>query len=222
MEIKQELIILSEFKHKNILVKYSQVIKEDIDWFSNTIKRMISNGSIFKNNETMQIGWNFIIFSDLDENTLTLKELDMTGVPQQFSYSIDNTLFHLRLQKDTLESFMDNNNLLFPSLRQSAIICTNFYQTSEFFLNRSNSKINDSGWFFGCTNKNHNHDDPTNLKSESLYTIACNKKQIISFLAFPVDYIITFESNKFKNLFDNFGKKLKIKKGSLLDRQGDI
>jgi hypothetical protein len=222
MKNNQELLDLKKYNHKNILINYSHVLKEDIDWFTNTIKQMISNGSIFKNNETMQIGWSFIRFCDFNENTLIVKELDMSGVPQQFSYTIDNSLLHLRLQKDTFESINDNDMLLFPNIRQSAICCNDFNQTSDFFLNRCNPKNNDSGWFFGCINKDHNHNDPKNLILESLYSIACNKKQIINFLAFPVEYIIIFENNKLKEIFDNLGKKCEIKKGSILDNLGYV
>jgi len=53
-------------------------------------------------------------------------------------------------------------------------------------LEKTASNARDSGWFFGCTQRDHAHNDIAELQRKSLYEAAvCIDSRLIPFLALP-------------------------------------
>lgn len=215
----QRTIDLEKFKHINIVINYQLdgILEEDIDLFYNYICKSVSEGVKYKNGQTLQLGWNILQFFQLDNELISLKELDMTGIPSQYSPEITNTIKYLRQQKDSLESLDTNEEINFPSIIQSVIVCNNFYNTKDFFITRDIPNDRDSGWFFGCSDPNHNHNLIENISLDSLYVSSCKRKSLIKYLALPIGWTLIFKDNKREKILNRTGNEVKIIKGSYLD-----
>jgi hypothetical protein len=121
-----------------------------------------------------------------DEGTLSVLESDMVQMPIAWIDSVNNTLVHLRRQKDVCESLDPVQDLTFPSLLQSAIICKNLGKTKTFIMDRQPPKDNDSGWFCGCAGEHHDHQEVKELARVSLFEAAVKHESgIIPYLALP-------------------------------------
>src|SRR5262249_32965011 len=108
------------------------------------------------------------------------------SMPAVFVDSVSNTLLHLLLQKYASESLGVESEMVLPSFRQSAIICTHFKKGKDILLSRTEPKGNDSGWFFGCLYPDHDHQATGNLQRVSLYEAAVSvDDRIIPYLGLP-------------------------------------
>jgi len=125
-------------------------------------------------------------------------------------------LRHLRLQKSVVESVGLENILAFPNIRQSGIICSRHQDSIDFVMDRSKSENQDSGWFVGCEDPNHNHNDPANLQRTSLYELVLAKPDCIPFLALPEHSFVRKISNKVEIKYKQ--EALKIKANSYLEK----
>lgn len=139
----------------------------------------------------------------------------MKAIPVVWAESVSNTLAQLRVQKDIVESVLSPSDLSFPSMRQSAIICTRLGKTEDMIMERSESTATDSGWFCGCRGDDHDHNNVKELKCVSLYEAAFHyMPQIVPYLALPSGVLIGV-SGGVPTIFQN-GDELAFKPGSLL------
>jgi hypothetical protein len=159
------------------------VISADADWLINYIESDIRGGKRFEENSTIQIGWMICRFQKFN-NILRLCEPDFRIIPIQFVDSVNLTLFHLRRQRDVCDSLGVARHE-FPSILESALSCSEMLNSNELLLERASPQGRDSGWFVGCTNSSHDHNDTANLRRTSLYEIACAKPSVIEFFALP-------------------------------------
>jgi hypothetical protein len=127
----------------------------------------------------------------LDGDDLSIWEPDMRGLPIAWSESVSYTMAHLRIQKDVVESVLGPDELSFPSMRESAVICDQFGQGEDLVMERVEPAGADSGWFFGCREDGHDHNDAAELHRVSLYEAAIrHAPQIIPYLALPPGILI--------------------------------
>ena len=96
----------------------------------------------------------------------------MQSMPIVWEQTVSRTLRDLRLQKDVVESVLSPDDLSFPSLLQSGLICTRLGTTTGLIMERVEGSGNDSGWFCGCYDADHDHNDAAELKCVSLYEAA--------------------------------------------------
>jgi hypothetical protein len=173
--------------HPDLEIAYDPelVLASDIRWLAQLLKQDIESGTRFKPDETVQVGWAFFKLGASGMRTLSVLEPDFQGIPMNFVNSVTQTLIHLRLQKSVLESLSSDNTLAFPSQLQSCLICRNLYDRAEFIMERFEISGNDSGWYLGCNDAAHDHNQPENLKRISLYEVACYRPDCIPFLALP-------------------------------------
>lgn len=164
--------------------------------FIEIIEDLVANGERFKANETFQVGWIITQFHQLPSGNLGIFEPNMIDIPIRFVNSVNNTLMHINIQKYVCESVKLENEILFPTLLDSAIVCDKVSNTEPFIMSRVDPEGNDSGWFIGCSNEDHDHNDPTVLKRVSLYEAAIKyHAEIIEFLALPPG-IFLFKQHK--------------------------
>jgi len=128
------------------------------------------------------------------DGTLALFEPDFESMPVRFVDSVSNTLLHLFLQKSVAESLGLVEELALPSLRDSAIVCTQFGSTEGFVMSRVAPKAANSGWFFGCDHATHDHQSLDGLRRVSLYEAAIrHDHRVIPFLGLPSDTFVGFD-----------------------------
>lgn len=161
------------------------ILESDIDWLVCTLESMVASGSRFMSGQTIQIGWGCLKFGVLAEGSLRLLEPDYTSKPPiEFVDSVTQTLSHLRLQKDIVESYFGIEEIAFPSLMESCIVCTNA-EAADVVMDRMAAEPPDSGWFIGCTRESHDHNDLENLTKVSVYEAVQRFPAAIGFLALP-------------------------------------
>lgn len=150
-----------------------------------------------------------------NDGLLSFWEPDMRALPVAWKESVSNTLAHLRLQKDVVESVLSADALAHPSMLQSAIICTRFGQKDGMVMERTEPSGTDSGWFFGCREEDHDHNEVAELRRVSIYEAAVRfAQQIVPYLALP-DGVLIGVSKGVPAVFKE-GELLKFKAGSFL------
>ena len=131
--------------------------------------------------------------------------------------SVTRTLADLRQQRDVAESFNPHIELDFPTMLQSALVCADLSIREAAVMARDAPDGRDSGWFFGCGNPHHDHNDPANLLRVSLDEVGCRNPRVIRYLALPAGTEIQdLAGTKPRAFFD--GAEGKVVAGSYLDR----
>ena len=181
--------------HLEISVECDQAsaLSPSLRWFLGWIESEVASGRRFLPEQTVQVGWSILEIRQRTDGTLGLFEPDFHSLPVRFVDSVSNTLLHLLIQKSVAESLGLERELALPSLRDSAIVCTDFGATGGFVMSRVRPKASDSGWFFGCDNPSHDHQTPDALRRVSLYeAVTRHDDRTIQFLALPADTFVGF------------------------------
>ncbi len=171
----------------------TSALSPSLHWFLGWIENEVAAGRRFCPEQTVQVGWSVLEVRQRTDGTLALFEPDFQSLPVRFVDSVSNTLLHLFLQKSVAESLGLGRELAIPSLRDSAIACAKFGSTKGFIMSRLTPGTADSGWFFGCDNKAHDHQAPRTLGRLSLYeAVIRHDNRTIPFLALPPDTFVGF------------------------------
>jgi hypothetical protein len=210
----------SRFQRPEFVLEADESIVPDfyLNRIVETIETMVERGSVFKPGETFQIGWMLTLVQSLDDSRLTLHEPDMQAMPIRWIPGITETLRQMMVQLHTLDSFALRQEINIPSARDSLLVCTQ-YTNPDFFMERfmpSEENAADTGWFIGCLDTNHDHNDPANLRCISVYEAFIRQRGIQNFMAFPFGSIILVDQSGLKVAKN--GKELAIVPGSFLDR----
>lgn len=205
-------------KHPEFRITYDPAIvpvEGDVRWFVGWLEQSVAQGKRFAPGETCQIGWIVTEVRQGNDGLLSFWEPDMRGMPVACSESVSNTLAHLRLQKDVVESVLSADALSYPSMRQSAIICSRLGKKDGLVMERTDSSGTDSGWFFGCRDEDHEHNEVAELRRVSVYEAAVrHAPQIVPYLALPKGVLVGM-SNGVPAIFHD-GELLEFKQGSFL------
>jgi hypothetical protein len=205
--------------HPEFQINYDPAIvkvKGDARWLVDWLEEAVARGERFTHGQTVQVGWGIAQVHAISDGALELQEPDMQQFPIAWAASVSQTLAHLRQQKDVCESVLTGNDLLFPSMLQSAIICTQLGKTREIVMERQVPSGSDSGWFCGCSGKDHDHNAISELRRVSLYEAAvCYALQIVPFLALPESVLLT--AGRGAPTIFRHGEPLAFKPGSYLE-----
>jgi hypothetical protein len=206
--------------HPEIAIRFDQLLALDIDakWLVAFLESSVAEGRKYEPGQTLQIGWTVTKFQQSDANLVRLLEPVPGSEPIVFADSVTHTLAHLRQQKDVAESFCPPIEWDFPSMLQSALVCTDLSipEAGVGVMARHAPDGRDSGWFFGCENSHHDHNDPANLVRLSLYRVGCQNPSVIKYLALPAGTLIQ-ELASTKPCFLFQGAERQIAGGSYLD-----
>jgi len=189
-----------------------------LKWLLEWIESEVAAGRRFLPEETLQVGWSWLQIRQRTDGTLGLFEPDFQSMPIRFVDSVSNSLLHLFLHKSVAESLGLEQELAIPSLRDSAIVCTDFGSHNGFVMIRIKTKAGDSGWLFGCDSRVHDHQRAESLRRISVYEAAiCHDRRIIPFLALPADTFVGFGGAV--PYFSRGEKDLAIRPGSYLHKE---
>lgn len=192
------------------------VIEPDVIWLTKFLSQSVASGTRYNPGETVQVGWVILKIESNEERTLSLYEPDFVEIPINFVDSVTQTLVQLRLQKSVAESIGLEDQITFPSLRQSCLICTRVKDRGDFMMERFDPSKHDSGWYMGCVDEDHNHNDPRNLQRVSLYDVTRGMLSCVPFLPLPPKIQVEVKNNNF-NLRYN-GESIVPKTNSFLQQ----
>ena len=204
--------------HPEITISYDpeKVIAPDVEWLLRWLEHEVASGKCFRPGETVQIGWMITQVQFPVDGKSALFEPDMEAFPIKFVDSITQTLTHLRLQKSVAESVGLAEDMSFPSLRHSALVCNKLNAATDFIMDRAEPEAADSGWFIGCNDPTHSHQDAPNLERVSLYEVGRRLlPRSIIYFALPAGVSVEC-SNKTPRIFRE-QRELSIRPGSFLD-----
>jgi hypothetical protein len=207
-----------EFGHPEFVLEADASVVPDI-YVRNlveTIECMVKEGSCFRPGETFQIGWMLTRVQGQGPRQLTLEEPDMRSMPIQWIPGVTHTLRQKMLQVFMLDSVGLRHQMQIPTIRQSLIACTR-YTDGDFFMTRSeNNNERDSGWFVGCLDGGHDHNEAGNLRCISLYEAYLGQRGIQGFVTFPVGATVLIDGKQGVTIL-NGAEPLGIVPGSFLD-----
>ena len=185
-----------QFGHPEFQIDISSkaIPETDIVLFLSWLEERVASKERFKAGETIQIGWMITKLQASPSGTLIVTEPDMKSVPIKFINSLDNTLKHLRSQKDSLESVGKSFELTFPSLRQSVVVHKNYKATNNVLLDRATPVGDDSGWWVSDLNDKGGNQDPKNFVKISLFQLALDRPDLVKFFAFPPGLQVVIDS----------------------------
>lgn len=188
-----------------------------VEWFGQLLQDMASSGSRFEPGQTMQAGWSVVRFELADDGVLEFREPDFRSMPVKWVPGLSTTLVHLALHKEIVESVLPVEELAIPGMRQSCVACSRIGIEPGFYMDRSDPRGEDSGWFFGCLKQDHDHQAPANLIKMSLYEIVVRRiRAALPFLAMPLGSLVLLDLGR--RSVSRYDLELEPKPGSLLSR----
>lgn len=209
----------SQFKHPEFVLEADEAHVPDVylKEVVQTLEGMVADGSVFRPGQTVQVGWMVTQVHAHSASHMTLFEPDMRAVPIQWVPGITETLRQMMLQLFMLDSVSLRSQMVMPTVQQSLIACTR-YSEADFFMTRSKGNSDrDSGWFIGCLDETHDHNDPANLRCVSLYEAYLHQRGLQGFISFPLETMLVMDQRNGMKLFKD-GEELIIKPGTFLDR----
>ena len=188
-----------------------------VEWFGGVLQGMANDGSRFEAGQTMQVGWSVVRLEAADDGPLEFREPDFRSMPVKWMPGLSNTLVHMALHKEIVESVLQPEELTIPGMRQSCVACNRIGTEPGFDMERQEPRGEDSGWFFGCLKQEHDHQAPVNLVRMSLYEIVVRRtRAALPFLAMPPGSLVALDLGQ--RSITRYGIELEPKPGSRLSR----
>jgi len=177
----------TRFSHPEfqLQVANSAIPAQDISWLLRFLEQRVADGERFRAGETLQIGWMLTMLDGRAADTLHITEPDMKEIPIKFIDSVNNTLMHLRNQKDVVESFTPSLQTDFPSLLQSAVVHVEYKSASHVLLSRDPTYESDSGWSLTDLDDEVGSQNPSQFVKISLYQLGIDRPDLVKFFALP-------------------------------------
>lgn len=161
--------------------------------------------------QTFRYGWTMLRFvSDEDDlsgvgtDTLLIEEKRYPFAQDDSSYvpGVALAITLLQLQHDALQRNHIIEDAIFPSSAQIAIACTRvrpetIQQLHPLMAHRAwQPDAQESGWFIGCYDDDHDHDDPEELTIMHLLPLVNEFPGLFPYLAMPIGTQLLFEENQ--------------------------
>ena len=175
----------------------SVVVDADASSMLAYLEREVASGRRFEAKSTIQLGWNVVVLEDVGD-CLELTEPDWSGkVPMVFVRQLTRALSDARIQRETAASLGLEGSLLFTNIIHSGIVCRRVGEGGALgVMERVEPEGTDSGWFFGCADSDHDHNNPKELERQSLYAIACRLRDVVPYCALPPNIRIEFDGSR--------------------------
>lgn len=146
----------------------------------------VVGGAQFKPGQTVQLGWATLRLTLRDDGTLGVLEPDLKH-ELKWVESVDQSLLETWRQKEVLDSLGLSARADFPRQALQAVVCSRVWDSTSFVLGRAEpSDPTDSGWFIGCNDEAHDHQQADALAVVPLIEVAVRLPPLTQFLALPV------------------------------------
>lgn len=178
----------------------------------------VARGTSFKPGQTVQLGWATLRLTWRSDETLGVLEPDLRD-ELKWIEAVDQSLFETWRQKEVLSSLELVERADFPRQALQAVVCTKVWDSPAFLMGRTEpSSPSDSGWFVGCTDEAHDHQQPDALTVVPLIEIAVRAPPLTQFLALPigVDVVVVGPGRVRARVFVD-GEERNPRVGSYLD-----
>lgn len=159
------------------------------------------SGQHIRPNETMRYGWSTLRFTkSTNEPLLIIEELKdpFSAASSVYIAGADTAVSVLNEQDAAVQRNGIERAAHHPHRSEIAVICRHVTPTSAVlvFDRIKTTRADDSGWFVGCGNPDHDHNDTRELARMHLIYLAEALPQIVTYLAMPEDSRVVFENGK--------------------------
>ncbi|MGN4191832.1 MULTISPECIES: immunity protein Imm33 domain-containing protein [Burkholderia] len=196
-----------KYGHPNIVVPMEDDLEFGAQAILNYFEDQIRQGAIFREGETVQIGWSILMLKAGAGETLETWEPEFSSMPISWIRGANTTYRHLMVQKEVCSQFGVEPD--YPSLRQAAVVSSEFSSSNEFFMVREPEDASNSGWVLTSR-----RGADANAEFRSLFEMAIKARRIIPFLALPVGAVVKF--NRDEVSAELVGKKVSSKDNDLI------
>lgn len=156
--------------------------------------------------QTMHYGWNTLRFvadeyniSGIGTNTLLIEERT-NSLPEEASYmpGISRTIALQQLQDEAMRRNHITGDAIYPNYSQFALTCKRVTpKTIRLFrplrMHRAyEPDVQESGWFLGCCDEGHDHDNSDELGMTHLHHLVEQFPGLFPYLAMPIDTLLVF------------------------------
>jgi hypothetical protein len=161
--------------------------------------------------QTLRYGWTMLRFVEDERNlsgagidALLIEEMQHPFSLNEPSYvpGVAHTISLLQLQHEAMRRNRVTGDSMYPSPSQIAIICTRVtpetvQRLRPLMAHRAwQPDARESGWFIGCCDRKHNHDDPDELATVHLLHLVKQFPGLFPYVAMPVGYQLLFEKSQ--------------------------
>ncbi len=159
------------------------------------------SGQKIHSGETMRYGWTTLRFTLAPDGTmLQIEELAQPFSPDSSDYTAGavNAMAILTKQDTTVRRFNIQKIGHHPHRSEMAIICRNLNAKSKImvFDRIASNKTEDSGWFVGCGDSGHDHNNLQELARIHLAHLVAGRPKIVYYLAMPEETRVVFDYTK--------------------------
>jgi hypothetical protein len=161
--------------------------------------------------QTLRYGWMLLYFVSDDQNrsgagpdVLLIEELEHPFSPEVPSYvpGVTHTLALLQLQHEAMQRNHITGEAIYPHCSEKAIVCSRV--TPETIQSLRPLKADrawqpdnrTSGWFIGCCDQGHNHNNADELSVIHLFHLVKRLPALFPYLAMPVGTMLLFEESR--------------------------
>ncbi len=210
-----------KFDHPEFVIEVdeSRIPGEQIKLFIRNLEGLVAEGAAFRPQQTFKVGWMTTEVHAYEGSRLTLFEPDMEAWPIRFVPGITESLHQEMMQVFFVDSLaIPRQEMEIPDIRQSAMVCSRYQETQDLFLARSEPfEKTDSGWFLGCLDDDHDHEEVENLAVVTLYQAFLGRPEIEVWASFPRGTLIALEQGLVPRITRD-DVPLDIQPGSFLER----
>lgn len=160
--------------------------------------------------QTLPYGWTVLRFvsdeqqvSGIESDVLLIQEKQyISSRKNQYTSGVSCTMALLQLQHEAMQRNRVTGEAAYPSSSQLVIVCTRAMPEKIQYLrplmvHRAwQPTMHRSGWFIGCCEHEHDHDNPHELASVHLSHIIERFPGLFPYVAMPVGTQLLFEDNQ--------------------------
>jgi hypothetical protein len=151
----------------------------DSEWIFGYFESAIREGTRFRAEETIQVGWTLVKLLLNERGDLEIWEPTFDVIPIQWTRGATNTFRQITIQRAVCDQLEAEPQ--FPSIRESGVASGQFVESEgPFRMVRESPDGSDSGWIFSREN-----DPGTDASHRSLFELAMSDAAIVPFLALP-------------------------------------
>jgi hypothetical protein len=188
--------------HREVTLRwtYAAVPSIQVEAIIKHLVSSVANGTRYEAGQTLLLGGHLTRFV-VDGDDLALEELDFDVSPLAWKPGVDQAMYELATQRFTAESYELLEAIDFARGDQKIVTCSTT-RPGPFVLKRdAPSAPDDSGWFLGCVDRNHDHDAPDALVVRRIHTIISERPALARYLALPVTTSILMRSSALNVLY---------------------
>jgi len=162
---------------------------------------LLRHGKPIRASQTIRYGWTMMRTRPLEQGSqerLVLQELvePFAEHASAFADGVHTAIALLAIQEEAIRRNRITGTAEHPHRGDSAIVCSHVDPGggSPLALTRSSltdRQYHDSGWFAGCQDRAHNHDDPDQLRGVHLSHLVARYAWTFPYLGMPAGTTIT-------------------------------